>query len=82
MAINIKNFEVEDSIRKLANQLGVDLTEAVKRAVDHELNRGPAAKQAKLAKMRAVSNRVAQQPEKDPRSEDEILGYNEAGLWT
>ena len=36
--------------------------------------------QRRLAEMRAISRRVAQMPDRDPRSADEIIGYDENGL--
>lgn len=80
MAINIKNAAVEQAIRKLASQLRVDLTEAVERAVNHELDRNNRVQEARLARMRAVADRVASLPIKDTRTDEEILGYDEYGL--
>jgi len=80
MAINIKNAEVEQAVRKLAERMGVDLTHAIGSAVSHELGRMSSARSARLSGMRAIANRVSELPIKDNRSEDEILGYDEAGL--
>jgi antitoxin VapB len=80
MAINIKNPEVELAIRKLAAQMGVELTSAIGLAVKHELNRIAVGPSTRLSSMRAIANRVSELPIKDRRSEDEILGYDEAGL--
>jgi antitoxin VapB len=80
MAINIKNAEVEESIRRLAFTLGVDLTEAVGRAVTHELERSGGLAGARLARMRSIANGVAELPVRDLRTDDEILGYDDAGL--
>jgi len=80
MAINIKNPEVEESIRKLARTMGVDLTEAVGSAVTHELERRTVNSATRLAKMKAIADRVAALPIRDVRTDDEILGYDEVGL--
>jgi antitoxin VapB len=80
MAINIKNVEVELAVRKLAQQMGVDMTHAIGSAVSHELGRISPARSIRLSSMRAIANRVSELPIKDNRSEDEILGYDEAGL--
>jgi antitoxin VapB len=80
MAINIKNPDVEAAIRKLASQLGVDLTEAVSCAVRHELERKQQATTARLARMRSISDHLIGVPVRDARSADEILGYDERGI--
>lgn len=80
MAINIKNPEVEQAIRKLAARRGVDLTSAIGSAVNHELNRLSPGPSVRLSGMRAIANRVSELPIKDNRSSDEILGYDDEGL--
>jgi len=80
MAINIKNAEVEQAVRKLAKRMGVDLTHAIGSAVNHELGRIESVRSTRLSAIRAIANRIAELPIKDSRSTDEILGYNDAGL--
>ncbi len=80
VGINIKNAEVEQAVRRLAAQKGVDLTEAVHLAVKHELARGDRAPEARLRRMRAVADRIAALPRQDGRTDGEILGYDDAGL--
>jgi len=83
MGINIKNPEVEAAIRRLAAQERVDLTEAVRLAVTRELKRGGARGSGRrLSRMRAIADRIAALPLRDQRSEEEILGYDSAGLPT
>ena len=76
MAINIKNPGVEAAVRKLAAQMGVDLTEAIGCAVNHELARTGRSRNSRLAKMRAIADRVAELPLLDNRTDEEILGYD------
>ncbi len=80
MAINIKNPDVELAVRKLAERMGVDMTQAIGSAVNHELGRIGSAPSARLSAMRAIADRVSDLPIKDHRSADEIVGYDEAGL--
>ena len=80
LAISIKNAEVEQAIRRLAAELRVDLTEAVERAVTHELARHARLRDARLARMRSIAERIAALPLRDSRSDEEILGYDELGL--
>ena len=80
MALNIKNAEVVEMVRRLANERGVDMTEAIRGAVERELRFSEAAISARLRKMRAISERISALPPLDDRSPDEILGYDEHGL--
>jgi antitoxin VapB len=82
MALNIKNGEVVELIRKLARERDVDLTEAVRLAVVHELAGKPGARESRLRRMSAISRRIAALPVLDARSPDQILGYDETGLTT
>jgi antitoxin VapB len=80
MGINIKNPEVEAAVRRLAAERGVDLTEAIRLAVSRELGRSGRVPEARLRRMRAASDRIAALPIRDRRSEDDILGYDDAGI--
>ncbi len=80
MGINIKNAGVEAAVRRLADQKGVDLTEAIRLAVDHELSRSEGNDRCRLRRMRAIADRVAALPVRDVRTDEEILGYDGAGL--
>ena len=55
MAISIKNAEVEQAVRKLAECMGVDLTHAIGSAVSHELGRFGKARSTRLSGMRAIA---------------------------
>jgi antitoxin VapB len=84
MGLSIKNAEVETLIRQLADQRGISMTEALRQAVTHEIARDAEAKaaevQAKIARIMAIARETAALPVLDPRSADEILGYDENGL--
>lgn len=80
MAINIKNPEIEKSIRELASKLNVGFTEAVGHAVNQELSRTNESLELRLARMRVASDRISALPLRDSRSAEEILGYDEHGL--
>ncbi len=80
MGINIKNLEVEAAVRRLATDRGVDLTEAIRLAVDNEWRRSERTQRGRLRRMRAIADRVAALPVRDVRTDEEILGYDEAGL--
>lgn len=80
MGLNIKNAEVIGLVRRLARERDVDLTEAVRLAVDGELRHGRKQQASRLRKVKAIAERVAALPIRDARSADEILAYDERGL--
>ena len=84
MGISIKNEETERLARVLARETGESLTAAITRALEDRLarlerRRSPAQRRALGA---AICREVQALPELDARSADEILGYDENGLWT
>ena len=82
MGISIKNPRVEAAIRKLAAQQGVDITKAIELAVNRALENSDIRTRARLRRMRAIADRVAAMPLLDARTDEEILGYDDAGLPT
>lgn len=83
MALNIKGDEAHRLAKTLATARGSTLTDAVTFALTESLRtaRDPAAGvKALLAEVRQVQALVAELPDRDTRSPDEILGYDERGL--
>jgi len=86
MALNIKSAETDRLARELAALTGESLTEAVTRALEQRLDQqrherdvlGHERLRGLLAEIR---QRTARLPVLDPRSDDEILGYNEFGTF-
>ena len=86
MALNIKSAETDRLARELAALTGESLTEAVTRALEQRLDQqrherdvlGPERLRGLLTEIR---QRTARLPVLDPRSDDEILGYNEFGTF-
>ena len=92
MALNIKDRETEEVVRLLAQRTGLSITEAVKQAAADKLRRMDAdyaemvarmtpEQLAKLRKLEEISKRAAALPVYDDRPADEILGYDERGIW-
>lgn len=87
MALNIKNPEADRLARELAALTGETITEAVVRSLDERLRRQskpldwPGGADAYKTRIREIQERVAALPVRDTRSEDEILGYNEFGVF-
>lgn len=82
MALNIKNSEAGQLARELARTTGESLTEAVIHALRERLERE--AERHSETTLREeiwrIQERVARLPVLDPRSADEIIGYDEYGL--
>jgi hypothetical protein len=72
MALNIKNEEVVALVRQLAARRGTDMTEAIRTAVEHELEADEEVVQQRLRAIRKIQDRVAAMPRRDPRSSKEI----------
>ncbi|HTA39156.1 MAG TPA: type II toxin-antitoxin system VapB family antitoxin [Candidatus Acidoferrales bacterium] len=79
MSLNIKNAEVVGLVRQLARARNVDMTEAIRIAVEHELALERDRVESRLRKMRAIENRVAAMPDLYSGSVDDLL-YDENGM--
>lgn len=81
MALNIKNPVAEQLANELARETGETLTEAVIVSLRERLasrkRRRPHRLLEDIAELQAV---VRAQPDRDLRSADEILGYDDFGL--
>jgi antitoxin VapB len=86
MPINLKSPEAERLIRRLAHVTGESITDAVLEAVRQRLKREESARRSDVdrswARIEQLQRRVREQPLLDPRSSDEIIGYNESGVPT
>ena len=84
MAISLKDPETDRLARAVAALTGETLTAAVRNAlkerlVRERLRRGEAVDL--VARLREIGEHLAKQPVLDPRSPDEIVGYDETGMW-
>jgi antitoxin VapB len=84
MALNIKDPAADKAVRDLAAATGESITTAVTVAARERLERVHGAAPAELRKqeLTRIALRAAARPVLDPRSPDEILGYDEHGLPT
>jgi antitoxin VapB len=81
MALNIKDGETDRLVRQLAALTGESITEAVKLAVRERIEREQRTRgKASVAELMAIARRIASAPDRDPRTPDEILGYDERGV--
>lgn len=84
MALSLKDPETDRLARAVAKLTGESLTEAVRKALVERLERERLRRgrpRDLAARLRAIGAHCAALPDLDPRSVDEILGYDETGLW-
>lgn len=86
MALNIKNAETEKLARELARRRKQGITEVVTEALRKELERERGRsrrgdKEAFHRRIQSIVDDVKQLPVLDDRSPDDIIGYNEHGLF-
>ena len=80
MQLLIDNPEFEEAVRELCAATGELQDRSVEIAVKERLDRVTRRKgREMLERIRPILDRVAAMPELDPRSDDEIIGYNEQG---
>jgi len=82
MPLSIKDPDTERLARDLARRTGETITTATRKALEERLRRigGARGKSALLEDMEAIRQRCAALPVLDPRTPDEIIGYDEYGL--
>lgn len=82
MALNIKNPETHRLAQELAEATGGSLTEVVTVALQERLDavRREESFEVLWAEVAEIQEFVATLPDRDTRSPDEILGYDEDGL--
>lgn len=84
MPLSIRNPEVDRLARELAAETGTSVTEAIRQAVAHELDRLRAERadrhHRRYAALAEIGRQCAALPTLDTRSEDDILGYDAQGI--
>jgi antitoxin VapB len=82
MALSIRNPRVETLARDVARRTGENITQAIERSLEERLSalRTEKEKAARLRKIRRIVRRLGRLRDRDKRSADEILGYDEHGL--
>jgi antitoxin VapB len=84
MGIFIRNSGTEAKVRKLAKRTGRTLTAAIDHAVDQELARLAPPRRNKghvdRKKLAELLKHFDSLPVDDPRSHEEIIGYDEHGV--
>ena len=81
MALNIKSPEADRLARELAARTGETITQTVTTALRERLKREGAKRPLSLKdEIMEISRRCAALPDRDNRSADDIIGYDEHGL--
>jgi antitoxin VapB len=82
MALNIKDAKTDRLVRELAAETGESLTTAVTAAVRERLERlrGAVPHEQRARVLTQIAARSAARPVADPRTADEIVGYDADGL--
>jgi antitoxin VapB len=80
MALSIQNPEAEQLARELAQETGESVTDAVVISLRERLQRQRKKAPRLRDQIREIAERCAALPVLDPRSPDEILGYDSHGL--
>jgi antitoxin VapB len=79
MPLNIKSEDADRLARDLAVATGESITTAITIALKERLHRLCAKSPARDVELDETVERAARVPARDPRSDEEILGYDEAG---
>ena len=84
VAISLKDPETDRLARAVAALTGETLTAAVRTALAERLERERLKRGEPadlVARLREIAEHLASLPVLDPRSPDEIIGYDENGMW-
>jgi len=81
--MNIRSSKVDQLIEQLSRLTGEDVETALARAIEERLSRvAPPVPADRRAAMNAFFEYTSRMPVLDPRSAEEIIGYNGLGLPT
>jgi antitoxin VapB len=84
MALGIKDPEADRLARAVVELTGESLTDAVRTALAERLEREQRRRRQEpdlAARLDALARECAALPDHDTRSADEIIGYDEHGMW-
>jgi antitoxin VapB len=84
MAISLKDPETDRLAREVAAVTCETLTAAIRNALSERLERERLKRGEALdlaARLRKIGEHLANLSVLDPRSPDEIIGYDETGMW-
>jgi antitoxin VapB len=84
MALSIKNPATEQLAREVAKETGESITEAIQKSLEERFERLHNERRRRFVReeIEEILKRVDALPVLDPRSPEEIIGYDENGLPT
>lgn len=85
MAISLKDPETDRLAREIAALTGETLTEAIRAALAERLERERLRHGQPgnlIERLRQIGEHCVSLPDIDARTADEIVGYDETGMWT
>lgn len=82
MPLSIKNEATERLARQVADETGESITEAIQRSLEERWERLKTRRRGRVLtrQIEDLLRRVDALPTLDPRSPDEILGYDDHGM--
>lgn len=83
MSLNIKNPATVALVDELARRQGISKTAAIHQALSerlHRLGHGEVRKDRLLDDLRTIRKRIAQLPEREKRSDEDIVGFDDHGI--
>jgi antitoxin VapB len=81
MPLSIKDAATEERVRALAAATGESLTTAIRKAAEERLQRVKRGEGRRLIEdIAEISSHCAALPDRDRRTAEEILGYDDRGL--
>jgi len=84
VALSLKDREIDDLARAVAALTGETLTDAIRKALAERLERERLRRGecVRLAdRLMEIGAHCAGLPDQDARSPDEIVGYDDIGMW-
>ena len=84
MALSLKDHETDRLAREIASLTGETLTDAVRKSLAERLERERLRRGAttRLAdRLEQIGRECSALPDLDPRSPEEIVGYDDTGMW-
>ena len=85
MALSLKDKETDRLAREVAALTGETLTDTIRKALLEQLTRERLRRGQPIdlaAQLEALGKQCAALPDYDTRGPDEIVGYDETGMWT
>jgi antitoxin VapB len=85
MALSLKDKQTDHLAREIAALTGETLTDTIRKALSERLEREKLRRGQPTdlaARLREIGEHCAALPDYDTRTPDEIVGYDETGMWT